>query len=285
MDKTKHYSKPLIVIFVITLIFLIIGCFKFIGSLDFVPEIKESEVKQKIIDSGKLPYTSKSGYLNVNDVEFSFEKDTINVGFTAEYERFGKSFTLDVSGATGEPTLKGHDIYVKPEALRLTGFTIDGRKITEADIIGTVAEQANGFKKRLFDKFGLKSKTDLTMVINQEASAEALSDLKIQALSYAENAAKEFMSRTPVYSLPNDMKGTLVSAAIEKIDIEKGFVTIEFSILNLMIAIVWIAIPFIICISIGIYIIRHPKKAAKAAGDIVDGIADGIGNMDINIDL
>ena len=204
---------------------------------------------QSVIDE-KLPFERDN--ITVANATVSFEGNEVVVSADVAGERLGQSFSLSAM-TIGQPIYRGGSFYFVPSNVILENVVISEN--TEQSITDRLKAAADRY---LPDNEGARNLvTDLAPEIESW-----LLDRTIQA-------AETFLSRVPIYTLPNDTTGIAAKAVLGEVFVENGELVITFTLWRLT---WWVLMAGLMCLT-GIAMIgamiRNPGMFV--AGSIFSG--------------
>jgi hypothetical protein len=168
---------------------------------DFV--LTEKEIQSKI--DAKLPFTTESG-VTISKAVLDLTHDKIGIALEAEATKLGTKMAV-CAKASGVLRYDGKEgsFYFHPESLELTDLKTDGDSVSSK--LGA-----------LFDEW-IKSPALVEQKDNLVAAGS-------KAVNYLLHKAAELMlGSTPLFTLPNDLKGNTVRLCLQSVVVQNRTVT------------------------------------------------------------
>jgi hypothetical protein len=210
----------------------------------------QAELQQKI--DTKMPYTTQNG-VTVSNVKLDLSGDKIGLSVDASATKLGTEFLIgaQTSGNLRYDNASGA-FYFSPDTLKMTRMEANGTKVSEK--VGAFIDKWVDSKKIL------DNKAELT------TAAEEIVHTMVQ------KSAETVLTRVPVYTLPNDLKGTVVRAFLKDVEVKNGTIIAHLSLWQFTLNV--IAFLFVLVIAIGLTIVLLANPELGTALLIIGSLGD-----------
>ena len=182
----------------------------------------------------------------VTDTQVVFNEHDLETTITLKGNKFGKNFTLLVT-AVGVPEYRRAEgaFYFRPSQITIKEFSYDHS--------GQLANKL----KVMADKY-------VTNTGVRQAITDAAPHLETWMTEAAQKGATSVLQRVPVYRLKDDIKGLLIQASLESLQLEDAHIKIVVSFWSLTKWVVALLLMALVMIAIIIGLITHPDMMKEA---------------------
>jgi hypothetical protein len=211
----------------------------------------QAEIQQKI--DAKMPHTTKNG-VTISNVRLDLADDKIGLALDASATKFHTEYAI---GAQTKGTLRYNSaegsFYFQPDLLKVTRVEANG---------ASVSDKAGKF----IDKW-----VDSKKINDNKAELMATAEEVVQSL--VQKSADVVLTRVPVYTLPDNLKGNVVRVFLEDVEVKDGTVIAHLSIWQFTKWVFGFVVVLLIAVGLGIALNRNPEWG------VVLEIAAGIGDI------
>lgn len=199
--------------------------------------LTQAELQSKI--DAKMPFTTKGG-VTISNVELDLSDDKLGLVVKASATKFKTEYAIGArtKGDLRYDGLRGA-FYFHPDTLKVTQIEANGKSVS--DKLGGLIDKWVDSKKILDNKKELM------------AWAEEFAQSQLQ------NSAEYALTRVPVYTLPDDLKGTVVKAFLTDLEVKNGTVIAHLSLWQFTKWVVVNIVMFVAAIGFMIALLANPE--------------------------
>lgn len=207
--------------------------------------LTEAQVQERVAPQiGKeFPVKGKAGLLiktvTIENAEVGIGDGLVSVLFTVQGSlRLEKEFTL-TAFAVGVPEYASGAFYFRPSQVEVREFAYQGN---------TPGEAIKNFADKYITNEGLNA-----LVTDSAGKVEEwVTDL-------AQAAAVHMLDKRPVYELKDDLKGFVISAALQSVEVKENTLVITFSLLQLTISALFGLLILVAAIALAVGLLMNPE--------------------------
>jgi hypothetical protein len=245
--KSRKLSTKTIVIAVVLAIIgalVVWGQMTDIDKVSITEEYAQGKISERLPIQKDLKVPLLKMGITVDRVDVDFQDGDILgvVAHATVNTRFGDA-DVEVR-TTGTPVYKDMAFHYHPTSFEFSEFKLSGKAKASMGTAGQIASNASKRLDGYLKKKGLLEGTDISVAM----SADEITDkIRKAAKPGLEKVITKYLNRYPIKKL-DGIKGTIVSLAIDKIQIEDGTLTIDFSLLKLTVRVLIFALLFLVAI-------------------------------------
>ncbi len=222
-------------------VLIAVSLFGFYWNFFGVHEIRmpQAELQQKI--DAKLPYVTKSG-ITVSNAKLDLSDNKVGIEVVASVTNSAGPVSVlngeyrATAGTRGNLRYDsaGGSFYFHPQELTIDRLDRNGKTVFDKKVAGKVGS-----------------------VIGQWTGAN-VNALAQRFQGVMQGAAESVLDRTPVYTLPDSMKGRVVRSVLTSVEVKDGTVIAHISLWQLTYTVIGYALAFVITVVLLLLLLLFP---------------------------